>query len=468
MLKSNLIEAFKTFTPKEMKDFGEFVNSPYFNKNKNVKKLFDIIKKYYPELHSDKLDKEKVFEKIYTGEKYKDSTMRLLMFYLYEVVEKFFAHNSIAGKEIVYKEYVVKDLLKRGLYKDFEKTFKQVSQKLEQGNTQDVEYYMNKFVFEHEYLTYLCTVQNEQYDKFMTKETIEKVFNNLTYYYLIRVFKFYSVVLTTQTLYNTNVETHLFENIMNTYDSSLFKNVPLVNIYYNAVMCLLKPDEKEYYFSLKKLVINNTSLINEEDLRDLFINLENYCTRKTRIGQADFYKENFEILKREIDLKIYLTNGYMSSLFYKRTVIVGMELNEFEWVKEFMEKYRFELDKQNADAVYHYCLAYVAESEGNYESGLEYLSKVKTDELYLKIDIKLLQCKLFYMLNWHVPLSSLLETFKRTLTNNRLIPEKRKILFLKFIKYLNKLNNLKDSPDENKSRELRKEIAGDDFFAQKI
>ena len=93
---------------------------------------------------------------------------------------------------------------------------------------------------------------------------------------------------------------------------------------------------------------------------------------------------------------------------------------------------------------------------------------MKTDELYLKIDIKLLQCKLFYMLNWHVPLSSLLETFKRTLTNNRLIPEKRKILFLKFIKYLNKLNNLKDSPDENKSRELRKEIAWDDFFAQKI
>src|ERR1700674_5401958 len=101
MLKSNLIEAFRTFTPKEMKEFGEFVNSPYFNKNKNVKKLFDVIKKYYPSLNSDKLNKESVFAKIYTGERYKDSTMRLLMFYLYEVVEKFLAHNSIANNEVV-------------------------------------------------------------------------------------------------------------------------------------------------------------------------------------------------------------------------------------------------------------------------------------------------------------------------------------------------------------------------------
>lgn len=467
MLKSNLIEAFKTFTPKEMKEFGEFVNSPYFNKNKNVKKLFDAIKKYYPELDSDKLDKEKIFEKIYPGEKYKDSTMRLLMFYLYEVVEKFFAHNSMANKEIVFKEYVVRELLNRSLFKDFEKTSRQVLTRLEEGSTVDADYYMNKFIFEHEYLTYLCTVQNEQYDKFMNKETIEKVFNNLTYYYLIRVFKFYSIVLTTQTLYNTNVETHLFENIMGSYDASLFKDVPLVNIYYNAVMCLLKPDEEKYFYSLKKLVFENTSNIEGEDLTDLYINLENYCTRKTRVGHFNFYKENFEILKRELELKLYITNGHMSPLFYKSTVVVGMELKEFDWMKEFMEKYRNELDKQHRDAVYHYCLAYVAENEGNYESGLENLSKVKTDELYLKIDIKLLQSKLFFMLNWQVPLSSLLETFKRTLINNKLMPEKRKVLYLKFIKYLNKMNNLRDNPDEIKIAEIRDEIIRDDFFVQK-
>jgi len=466
MLKSNLIEAFKTFTPKEMKEFGEFVNSPYFNKNKNVKKLYDIIKKYYPSLDSDKLDKEKVFEKIYSDEKYKDSTMRLLMFYLYEVVEKFFAHNRVANNEVVFKEYVVKELLGRDLYKDFEKTIKQVLQKLDEGNTQDVDYYMDKFTFEHEYLTYLCTVQNEQYDKFMNKESIEKVFNNLTYYYLIRVFKFYSVVLTTQTLYNTNVETHLFENIMNSYDAELFKYVPMINIYYNAVMCLLKPEEEKYYFSLKKLVIENTNNI-KEDLADLYINLENYCTRKTRAGNPDFYKENLEILKREIDLGLYRANGYMSPSFYKSTVVVGMEQKEYNWVKKFIEKYRFELDKKNMYAVYNYCHAYVAESEGKYESGLEYLAKVKTDELYLKIDIKVLQCKLFFMLNWQLPLSSLLETFKRTLTNNKMIPEKRKILYLKFIKYLNKLNNLKDNPDENRIIDAREEIIKDDFFAQK-
>jgi hypothetical protein len=254
---------------------------------------------------------------------------------------------------------------------------------------------------------------------------------------------------------------------MSSYDGELFKDVPLVNIYYNAVMCLLKPEEEKYYFELKKLVFENTDNIWGDDLMDLYINLENYCTRKTRIGRSDFYRENFDILQREIELNLYKNNGYMSPLFYKSTVVVGMELKEFEWVKEFIEKYKTEMNKHHMDAVYQYCLAYVSESEKNYEAGLEYLSKVKTDELYLKIDIKILQCKLFYMLNWQVPLSSLLETFKRTLTNNKLIPEKRKVLYLKFIKYLNKLNNLKDNPDENKIMELHEEVRQDDFFVQK-
>ncbi len=468
MLKSNHIEAFKTFTPKEMKEFGEFVNSPYFNKNKNVKKLFDIIKKYYPELISDKLNKENVFSKIYTGEKYKDSTMRLLMFYLYEVVEKFFAHNRMSNNEMLYREHVVKELLHRDLYKDFEKNIKQVTEKLNKKHAINADYYKNKFTFELENLNYLSTVQYDKYDKFINKDTIEKVFNNLTYYYLVSVFKYYSIVLTTQTLYNTNAETHLFENIMDSYDTELFKGIPMINIYYNAVMCLLEPEHERHFYDLKKLVEENENYLSADDLIDLYINLENYCTRKTRIGKTEFYNENFEILNKELDLNIYSINGKMPLAFYKSCVVVGLQLNEFKWVKNFIEKYKHELNITDMEPVYNYCLADYEERLGNYESALEYLAKVKTDELYLKIDIKMLQCKLFYMLDWQVPLTSLLETFKRTLANNKLMPEKRKILYFKFIKYLNRLNNLKDNLKEIDAENTLDEITKDQFFANKV
>ena len=37
--------------------------------------------------------------------------------------------------------------------------------------------------------------------------------------------------------------------------------------------------------------------------------------------------------------------------------------------------------------------------KNNYEKALENLSKIQTDELYLKIDVKLLQARLYYELN---------------------------------------------------------------------
>jgi hypothetical protein len=50
MHKSNLFEILNTFTLKEFKEFGEYIRSPFFNKNESVKKLYYYVKKYYPDL----------------------------------------------------------------------------------------------------------------------------------------------------------------------------------------------------------------------------------------------------------------------------------------------------------------------------------------------------------------------------------------------------------------------------------
>ena len=65
MHKSNLIELLNVFTPKEFKELGEFVNSPFFNKNENVIKLYNYNKKYFPDLENVNLKKRKVSPREY-------------------------------------------------------------------------------------------------------------------------------------------------------------------------------------------------------------------------------------------------------------------------------------------------------------------------------------------------------------------------------------------------------------------
>ncbi len=282
MLRSNLIEAIRTLSQKEMKEFGEFVSSPFFNKNKNVIKLYEIIKKYYPELESEKLSKENVYAKLFPSEKYKDSSMRLLMFYLYETLEKFLAYTGYTRNELQYKKNLLAEFNERNLLKDFEKTYTEVKEKLDNTLTKDEDFYIDSFDIADVYFEFLSKVHSEKYEKYMNAENLESMFSNLTFNYLIRIFKFYAVVLNTHFLFNAKIKTDHFDNILSNFNPAQFESVPLVNIYYRVIMMLMKPLEEEHYFVLKKLVIENEQTLAITDLTDLYVNLENYCTRKVR------------------------------------------------------------------------------------------------------------------------------------------------------------------------------------------
>lgn len=467
MLNSSLIEAFKTFTPQEMKEFGEFVTSPFFNKNVNVIKLFEIVKKYYPELDSSKLEKEAVYKKLFPSKAYKDSTIRLLMFYLYEVVEKFLAYNHFVQRRPAYAESLLNELLGRGLFKEFEKNIEKAYTEIEATPVKDESFYMNRFIFKNMQLSYISNYIDGKYEKHVRKEDMEFVSNNLTYYYLVRILKFYSVALNIMYLYNIKIETSIFETITTNFNVDSFGHVPLIGIYYNAIMILLKPEQEDHYFKLKKLVLDNEDAIDRESLSDLFINLENYCHRRIRIGKYEYCKEALEIYEHELEHEICFNQGYMHFSFYNSYVVNACRLEEHEKALEFIEKYRDTVFENTREAMYNYCIAFVEDSRGDYNKALEYLAKVKMEELYMKMDVRMLLCRIYYELQWHMPLQSLLDTFKKTVQNNKLMPDNRKQHFLTFIRFLNQLNNYKQKDDYSKIAELKDILDSTDFFPNK-
>jgi len=79
MENSQLIKLLKTFDTKEIKRFSEFISSPYFNKNKNVIKLYEVVIKAYPDF--EKITRENIFFKLFPGKKYNGNTLRVLTHY---------------------------------------------------------------------------------------------------------------------------------------------------------------------------------------------------------------------------------------------------------------------------------------------------------------------------------------------------------------------------------------------------
>src|SRR5438876_8729788 len=95
MQKSSLISVLKSLTEGEFKQLERFVLSPFFNRQRNVARLFEVLKKYYPLYASNALKKERVFKKLYPGEKYNDEKLRNLISDLLSLSLKFLAYTKM-------------------------------------------------------------------------------------------------------------------------------------------------------------------------------------------------------------------------------------------------------------------------------------------------------------------------------------------------------------------------------------
>ena len=100
MLKSNLLEILRNFSNTELKDFGEYVRSPFFNKNVSTIKLYDYLRKFSPDFDDKKLEKEYTYNKIFAGAHYNDGFMRTIMFNLSKLAEDYLAYSKFKKSEI--------------------------------------------------------------------------------------------------------------------------------------------------------------------------------------------------------------------------------------------------------------------------------------------------------------------------------------------------------------------------------
>ena len=473
MKNSQLIKLLKTLSPKEIKRFNEFISSPYFNKNKNVIKLFGVIRKAYPDFKQEKIARENVFFKISPGKKYNGNTLRVLIHLLYENARKFLAYSPIEKDIITYKQELVSELFKRELYNESIKEIDKTISEIEKTDIRDQNYFLYKYSFEDYKLHCLRKMKQEKYEKYITKSSIETPFKNLTYSFFLNLLSYYSMALNHNKIYKIDIDTVHFEKLFSCFDYKLFNDSPLIQIHYNIIM-IVKTNDEKYFYRVKNLVQKLEKSLDPVGLHSAYINMQNFCLGKITAGEKRFRRELFEIMKLNLEKKIHKYEPHMHQNFYKNVLRTAAELKEFEWANDFIESYKNELHPDIKEAVYFYCKAFLEAEKNNLEKSLDYLSTSKTDDILLKTDLKLLQARIYYELNCYDVLSSAIDSIRHFLKGNKFIPENKKIRFTTFINFLSSLNNTQLKKDVYKILELKENISKSenlqwkDWFIKKI
>jgi len=65
MNDTRLLKLIRTFSKEELKSFEKFLQSPFLKPARDTSKLYQYIIKFYPDYEASKLEKEKVFKKLF-------------------------------------------------------------------------------------------------------------------------------------------------------------------------------------------------------------------------------------------------------------------------------------------------------------------------------------------------------------------------------------------------------------------
>lgn len=483
MLNSKVIDILKTFSIEELKRFGEFLDSPYHNKNKKAILLFKLLSKYHADYDNKNLTKEKLFAGIFTNgtKEFNDASIRNLLSDLTVLAERYLSIMRFEKDRFEFTEKVLRELSERKLTGLFEKKIKSLEE-LTYNNEFDGEVkFYKKFVIEE-----LKSSGRQFGDNLKLYKDISGLRTSefLSYFFLIKIFKLVNF-FEFQKLYNVehdlNFAVRMIEgfNLEKAFDelekkSSSEEDVKILMVYYKMYKSITNPDKDDFYFDFKKSLFESEKSFSILEKLGLYICLTNSCVKKIDSGKENFSGECFEIYMLMFEKDLYSAYpGYFPMSAFSTVLHTGLASGEFQKVEEFINSYSVKLNSEHINDAVNYSRAQLCFYKKDFERSLEYISKTDTDFSQFKFLLKILSLKIYYETGDYESLYYASDSFQHFLNKNKLVDENYKSNFSKFIKMLDlivRYRSLKEDKILYKIEEQfkNKSMAGKKWLMEKL
>lgn len=446
MQESILIKLLRSFSPDEFKDFFLLVNSPFFNREKVLKRFSEILKKYYPGFKEINSEKRKIYAKLFPGKKYNDALLRNTVSDMVKLAEEYLKIIHMR-KDPFYEQYLLlKELTNRKQQKLYKMNFKKAEKILRSTGITDELYYRNSFLLEDEHRRNI--VVNSSRILFKDDNMDKQAFtHNLEF--IVANIKLYAILLNqSKFTYDHKFDLTLFELIRKYIEENLnlYDKIPYIVIFYNCVM-LFKTGEKKFFDEMKLLVKKHYLKLSLTDRKNMYIALSNHCNSEIRSGNFEFLGELFDLNLEMLKNKAYLEgNDFMAHYIYISIAMNALNSGKIHWAEKFVNRYKKMVHSDFRESSYNYCKSVICIETGKFDDALEYLSKVETLDIRFKLYINNSLLKIYFSKNEADAFFSLVDSFRHFLKRNKELRNDDRIYNNNFILFLSKLFKLKSDP----------------------
>lgn len=438
MKTPQLVILFRSLDNMEVKKFGQFLKSPYYNTTPKMLALYKYLKKTHPECPFEQTDKEQLFGQLFKREVYNIKKMNNLTAALSSILQDFLLLQQNKSGTFERDFNLFKIYSSKRLNNLSEKKLFKLQKTLNARDEHSIPHYYHQLTLNHELYFHPNTLkanvkQAESY--------LDKVFHNLDSFYahvrlrLLCERNFRSKVVATTTKYKIDEISKLEQFIS-------FKSSPLLKIYGLLYRIQSSPD-KALYIDLREKVFGYIRQHNFIYRRDTLLTfLTNYQADRTKEGDVDALVEIFNVYKFGFKENIYINSvGRIEIGHFVNTSILATELGEADWLEIFIKNQQSKLRADVRENIVNLCTAYLSFAKGEYDKTISLASQVKRQFPNLALSCWTLEVRAHYkMRNSHDYLEEILRNFTAYLRrHDKLIPTDTIVANRNFIKIIRQL-----------------------------
>ncbi len=455
MKNTKLVTLLKKLSTTELRRFHEYTMSPFFNKNKKVQHLVNILAQALEngtDFDSEILEKRQVFGNIYMHQQYNELQINNVISDLLQLLYGFLAQKHFAQQPLLQKKYALKELFQKDAPQHFEKTIRRYRQLEAKKEERSFNYFLEKKDFYSQLDQFVQTKIKRQFDENLQLES-----DSLDLSYFINKLHIACNMISRNIVINANYKCEFLDEILIfCKKNNHLENHPALQVYFKTIQMLEGEGEESFYFDLKKSLVEHYRIFPKEELFTLYTYALNFCIKKINSGQDAFYQEILELYKVLLERKIIFLDGHLSQWTYKNIVTTAIRLKEFEWTKKFIYEYQNTLVANERNNALAYNLATLYHAQGDFQNTLFQLQDVEFTDTNYHLGAKILQLKSYYELNEGEAFFALIEAFKKYILRSKDLSDYRKKANANFIKLAKKIFQIKGRSGKTADKKRKK------------
>ena len=471
MLKGKLVELLKSFSNRERKRFGEYLDSPFFHAGDKHRKLFATLDELMFYLGNQEVSKEQVWERLFPGSPFDDIEFRTCCSQLLKKAEDFLVQVALSNDDVEHKHLLASELDRRRLDKHLNYTLITARKTVDKSPLRNASHYFDRFRIE------VAQHQLNARSAFRSQKLApQQALEALDTYYFANKLRYSCEILNLRKILQIDPEIAMLpelEQYLLSLEESDRDMGAVIRIYRN-ILSMLQEGDEEAYKSLRRLIEIHGSEFATSELYELYIHAINFCIRRYNRGDTAYRAEILGLYRGALDNgALFDNNGFLSPSSYKNIVTIGLRAEEYKWVRRFIGDYKRKIPASFRENAYTYNLAKYYYALGKFDNVLELLREVEYEDVFYNLDSKTMLLKIYYDREESDALFSLFDSFSVYLRRSKVLSPYHKTINLNLIRFVKKLAGIPEGETAKLDRlqkriETNREVADINWLLEKI